>query len=276
MWTDNMVAFVPGDQIDAVEVEHLPWDGLGKVEMVGVPSVAGDAGFGLQFGGAKDPTDAQSNRRGIFISGVVSGTPAASLTSKLVGKQVVAVAGKDMVNGTLVDLIRALQEVYDRTEGDPSQLQLQVTNAAGPTPAWATGTVTRTGNRGLIPLTSILPIAQATVVVHCGVTTVTATVPVFVRAGQIERQSVTLERGNAGESFGFGLGFAEGHHVVSSVAPGGIAANALMVSDMVLSVNEASLEGMDHDAAVELIGNATTVSLDIERRMDTRSMVYSN
>lgn len=152
--TDGMVSFVAGDQFLDVEPEHLPWDTPGAIANVLVPCGADNAGFGLLFGGAKDISHAVKYKAGVFIAGVEEGTPAAAMADQLVGMQVLSAGGYDMMKGTLGGMVRALQDVYDRADGSPADMALQLTPAQL-NPAWAWGTVERTGERGLVPLNSI-------------------------------------------------------------------------------------------------------------------------
>ena len=152
--TDGVVSFVEGDRLSNVEPEHLPWDTPGSIDSVTVPCGAGDAGFGLQFSGARDVDHALKSRAGIYISGVDPGTPAAAMAEQLVGKQVVSASGIDMKKGTLNGMVQVLQSLYDQAEGSPDGIVLLLTPAQAD-PAWAWGTVERTGERGLIPLDSI-------------------------------------------------------------------------------------------------------------------------
>jgi len=78
---------------------------------------------------------------------------------------------------------------------------------------------------------------------------------------------VTITRDTLGESFGFGLGETEtgNHHIVTNISQGGRADGVLKPADRVTAVNGVSIDGLTHDAVVEMLIKNTSVALVLQR-----------
>ena len=79
----------------------------------------GDNGFGLQFGGAKDEAEAESNGFGIYVSNTKPGGAAFDDETIVVGHQVLRLNGHDLYDATTEELEDHLKEL-----GDTMQLVL--------------------------------------------------------------------------------------------------------------------------------------------------------
>lgn len=96
---------------------------------------------------------------------------------------------------------------------------------------------------------------------------------ILVPKGHRRNVPVTIDRPTMESSFGFGFGTDKlGNKVVAVVEAGGVAEDRLEVGDLIRTVNSASLEGVSHAKALQLVCGGLSVSLLVERRFDSKGL----